>query len=249
MYQFPNPQKHYNKEFLEAFTKENDIESDTIRQWRHFPNKHKHESFGMYSVDSLASPYYYTGAMLCKLFGVFDSARFTIEMGPLMEVAIHYYIMDWATILSNKMANQIHNYRRNRFVTTHTIPPFYMSTYIMDTICFNSDYPILCWKWAPQDPTPIHIYHNYLQKAHYKDHIYRICHGFILHVQQAIFNKPAPQLSDEISIDLTSIGNWFVEEIFTYVKLFGSTIDPYVLPLYIPDKLLAKEIIYQIIET
>lgn len=82
MYHLLNPQKHYNKAFLEAFTKENDIESDPIRQWRHFPNKHKHESSGMYSIDSLASPYCYVGAMICRLFGVSDSTRFTIEMVP-----------------------------------------------------------------------------------------------------------------------------------------------------------------------
>ncbi len=132
----------------------------------------------MYFIDSLASPYCYAGAMICRLFGVSYSARFSIEMEPLMEAAIHSYIMDWATILSNKMANQILYYRINRFVTTRIIPPFYMSAYIMDTICFNSDHPILGWKWTPQGPTPIEIYHKYLWKALYKDHIYRIYHGF-----------------------------------------------------------------------
>ena len=134
----------------------------------------------MYSVHSLASPYCYVGAMICRLFGVSESARFSIEMVPFMEAEINSYIMDWATILSDKMANQILDYRRNRYVTTRIIPPFYMSAYIMDTICFNFDYPILGWKWTPQDPTPIHIYHKYLWKSHYKHHIYRICHDFIL---------------------------------------------------------------------
>lgn len=156
------------------------MESDPIKQWRHFPNKHKHESLGISSVGSLASPYCYASAMICRLFRVFDSARFSIEMVPLMEVAINSYIMDWPTILSDKMANQILDYRRNRFVTTRIKPPFYMRAYIMETICFNSDYPILGWKWILQDPTPIHIYHKYLWKAHYKDHLYRIFHGFVL---------------------------------------------------------------------
>lgn len=193
-------------------------------------------------MDSLASPYCYVGAMICRLFGASDSARFSIEMVPLMEATINSFIVDWATILSAKMANQILDYRRNRYVTTRIIAPFYMSTYIMETICFNSDFPILGWKWTPQDPNPIHIYHKYLWKAHYKDNIYRICQGFVLPVHQAIFNKPAPRLFDEASIVLTSIGNWFGEEKFTYVRLFGSTTDPHVLPLYILDKLLAKEL-------
>ena len=32
---------------------------------------------------------------------------------------------------------------------------------------------------------------------------------------------------------------------FTYVRVFGSSAPPHVLPLYIPDKLLAREIAYQ----
>jgi len=131
-------------------------------------------------------------------------------------------------------------------VSTRVIPPFYMSAYIMDTIYFNSKYSILGWKWTPQDPNPIHIYHKELWKSHYKNHLYRICHGFILPVYYAIFNKPAPRLSEEASVDLTAIGSWFGEEIFTYIRLFGSLANPHVLPLYILDKLLARELTHQI---
>ena len=239
MYHLPNPQQIYNKEFLEDFAKKNEVESDPIRDWRHFPEKHKHESSGMYSVESLASPYCYVAAMICRLFGTVNSEKFSIEMVPLLEVVVNSYIMDWETILSDKMESKILDYRKNRFVTTHTIPPFFMSAYIIDTICFNSEFPILGWKWTPQIPIPIHIYHKYLWKSYYKDHIYRICHGFILPVHQFIFNKLAPRLSYEASTDLTSIESWFGEEKFTYIRIFGSITDPHVLPLYVPDKLLA----------
>ena len=129
--------------------KENDIESDPIRQWRHFPSRHKHETLGMYSVDSLASPYYYVGALMCRLFGVHNSAKFSIYMVPLMEATVHDYIMYWANILSDKMATEILEYRRKRSVVSQVIPPFYFNAYIMDTICFNSEYPIIGWKWTP----------------------------------------------------------------------------------------------------
>lgn len=59
-------------------------------------------------------------------------------------------------------------------------------------------------------------------------------------------NKPAPKISSLAEIDLTTIGRWFGEEKFTYVRIFGSHANPHVLPLYIPDKLLAREIAYQI---
>jgi len=56
------------------------------------------------------------------------------------------------------------------------------------------------------------------------------------------------RVSKEASIDLTSIGSWFAEELFTYTRVYGSIIDPHVLPLYVPDKLLAREIAYQMAE-
>ena len=97
-----------------------------------------------------------------------------------------------------------------------------------------------------QDPKPIHIYHQMLWKAHHKDHLYKICNGFMLPIYYAIFYKPAPRISEEAGIDLTAVGNWFGEEKFTHIRLFGSLTKPHVLPVYVPDKLLARELAYQI---
>ena len=41
------------------------------------------------------------------------------------------------------------------------------------------------------------------------------------------------------------LGKWFGEENFTYILVFGSLTHPHVFPLFVPDKLLAKEISYQ----
>lgn len=195
MYHLPEPEKRYNKEFLEAFSKENDSKSALIKQWRHFPKKHKHESSGKYSIDSLASPYCYARAMMCRLWGQHDSAKFTIDMVLLMEATINGYVMDWENIFSNRLATEILEYRKHVYKTSRTIPPFYYSAYIMDTICFNFEYLVLGWKWTTQDPNLIHIYHNQLWKAHYKNHLYRICNGFFLPVYYSIFNKLAPRIS------------------------------------------------------
>lgn len=71
-------------------------------------------------------------------------------MVPLMEVAINSYVMDWANILCDKLATTILKYRANVYHTTRTITPFYYSAFIMDTICFNSKFPFLRWRWNPQ---------------------------------------------------------------------------------------------------
>jgi len=60
-----------------------------------------------------------------------------------------------------------------------------------------------------------------------------------------LYDKDPPRCSPEAQIDIIPIARWFGEEWFTYVRVFGSTVPPHVLPLYIPDKLLAREIAYQ----
>jgi len=99
--------------FLEAFAKENDSELASIKQWRNSIENHKHVSSGKYSADSLASPYYYYRDMMCRMWGIHDSAKFTIEMVPIMEVASNVYVMDWTNILSNKIATTILEYKTN----------------------------------------------------------------------------------------------------------------------------------------
>lgn len=182
---------------------------------------------------------------MCRMWGIHDSAKFTIEIVPLMEAAINGYVMDWANILSDKLAIAMLEYKTNAHQTTKTIPPFYYSASIIDTTCFNYEFPLLRWRWTPQDPKPIHIYHEQLWKAHYKNHLYKIRNNFILPIYYSIFNNLAPRISQEAETDLTTIGSWFGEENFTYIRLFGSLTKPHVLPLYVPDKLLAQELAYQ----
>ena len=62
---------------------------------------------------------------------------------------------------------------------------------------------------------------------------------------QDVFNEKAPRLSKEAQVDFTRIGKWFIEDLFTYVRVYGSIDEPHVLPLYVLDKLLAREIAYQ----
>ena len=109
---------------MEKFRDENEAESAPIREWRQNPVKHKHESSGKYSVDSLCSPYCYAGVMMCRIWGMHDSSNFTLEMVPLMEAACNSEIMDWVNILSDKLATAILQFKNKTRVTERFIPPF-----------------------------------------------------------------------------------------------------------------------------
>lgn len=146
MYHLPAEEKKYNTAFLEKFRAEKETESEPIRGWRQNLADHKHESSGKYSVDSLCSPYCYAGIMLCRLWGLHNSTNFTLEMVPLKEATCSGEIMDWADILSDKLAKAILNFIFNSRVTERFIPPFYYNAYVLDVLCFNSDFPMLGWR-------------------------------------------------------------------------------------------------------
>jgi len=76
-------------------------------------------------------------------------------------------------------------------------------------------------------------------------HFFKICHEIILPIHKKINNRYAPRFSQEAQVDILSVARWFGEEIFTYIKVFGSVVAPHVLPYYVPDKLMAREITYQ----
>ena len=60
-----------------------------------------------------------------------------------------------------------------------------------------------------------------------------------------LYDKDAPTFSPKAEVDILPVARWFGEELFTYVRVFGSFSSPHVLPLYVPDKLMAREIAYQ----
>ena len=76
----------------------------------------------MYSVESLSPPYCYAATMMCKLFGNDNSSRFSIQMVPLIHSAVNFEIMDWADIISDKIANMILEYRKDK--NTGNTTPF-----------------------------------------------------------------------------------------------------------------------------
>ena len=64
-----------------------------------------------------------------------------------------------------------------------------------------------------------------------------------LHI--AIFGLSPPRISDSIATNLSRIVDWYVEEEFSYFRVFRVVVPPLVLPLFIPDKLACREIARQ----
>jgi hypothetical protein len=62
-----------------------------------------------------------------------------------------------------------------------------------------------------------------------------------------IFCHPPPRISDSITVNLSSIADWYVEAEFSYLGVFGAFVPPNALPQFIPDRLACREIARQIV--
>ena len=100
------------------------------------------------------------------------------------------------------------------------------------------------WKWTFEDPTPIHLNHKEIWEHNYVPHFHRLCYGVLLPLHQLMFDRMSPRFTKEAISDLQMIGRYFIEEPFSYIKSFGSSTPPHVLPLYVSDKLMAREVAY-----
>jgi len=112
--------------------------------------------------------------MLCHIFGLANTQKFSEELVPLIEATSDNYIMDWETILSNNLSMQIRNYRQKCNVLVGKTPPFYMHAYIMVFVCLSYYFSSLGWKWTNEYSTPIHIYFDILWESKYHLNFYKV---------------------------------------------------------------------------
>ena len=158
--------------------------------------------------------------MSCRLYGLPNNTKFSIEWIPLIDACVNSQ-MNWAAILSDNLAIAISEYHQKRSSSTKNLPPFYFSASIMDAIYLCTKFPIMGWKWTLQDPYPIHLSHKQIWESHYIPYFYKICHGIILPLHRLNFYKKSPRFSKEAATNLLIVGKYFVEEWFTYIRFLA----------------------------
>jgi hypothetical protein len=71
----------------------------------------------------------------------------------------------------------------------------------------------------------------------------------VIPIHEVIYGQPPPRISKQIIGNLGVIEDWYIEEIFSYIRVFGCFSSPCALPIFLPDRLVCKEVAYQIIST
>jgi hypothetical protein len=107
-------------------------------------------------------------------------------------ISIIYQIMtngvtlNWGELISSNLDNQLKK--------VHKEHQFYMSTYLMDVMCANIEFPSLVWKWEPSFPS-VHVYCKMLWENKYKEDYDQICNKFFPTLYQTLFGEETSCLS------------------------------------------------------
>jgi hypothetical protein len=121
-----------------------------------------------------------------------------------------------------------------------------MSSYLVDVICALTPFPLLSWNWSPAEE-PIHLYCSKMWAINCKNHFYDICNFFMVPLHLLLKNLPAPRFNQDTMNAIKEIGDWFINEEFSYIRIFGCEGPPHLFPGYVPDMLALKEIAYHIV--
>jgi hypothetical protein len=251
MYKLPTTFDHtYGAEFLEEF-KEKEFEqydktmSSLIKDWVSNTAKFRVHTHDTYSIASSESQYRYVAMMTCRLYGKEVTSHFFLAWVPLMFRVTEGCSFNWEKMLSDSLTNRVTEYQEQK--ENGKVSSFFMSAYIMDAICSMTPFPLMNWSWTQAEDEPIHVYHAKLWENKAENFAYEIFNWVMVPLHVTIFGHPPPRISDNIVTNLSSIVDWYVEAEFSYFRVFGASVPPHALPLFIPDKLACRKVSRQTI--
>jgi hypothetical protein len=147
MYRLPTGSHFtYNVEFLENFKQKECVQYDKtmsslIKDWVSHRAKFRAYNNDIYLIASLEPQFKYVAMMTCRLYGREDTTHFFLQWVPLIHSIIEGCSFDWAKILSDSLTSRVTGYRAQR--ERGKIASFFMSTYIMEAVCFLTPFPLM----------------------------------------------------------------------------------------------------------
>ena len=179
--------------------------------------------------------------MLCRLYGLPNCYVFKSKWAP---VAHHVLATDDSfpseSMLALELKISIQDYQK---ATARKKPNFFFSAFIYDILCAEFEYPNLEWKWSFSAPL-VPIYYSELWDTNYAPRFYDICQHFLGTIYFSIFKKEAPAFSPEATGLIGTMGDWYVGDNFSYMRIWGSN-TVHVLPRIVPDRLVLEEVAFQ----
>jgi hypothetical protein len=75
----------------------------------------------------------------------------------------------------------------------------------------------------------------------YKKQYSTICDFFLALLYKIIFYRECPRLIEDARKLIKYLGNWYLQEDLTYLRIYGATTTPHLFPKYVPDRVVLGE--------
>jgi len=69
----------------------------------------------------------------------------------------------------------------------------------------------------------------------------------VIPVHQTLYGCAPPCISESVIGSLEYFFDWFIDENFSYIRVFGWSIPPHALSKFLPDRLVYREVSYKIV--
>jgi hypothetical protein len=69
----------------------------------------------------------------------------------------------------------------------------------------------------------------------------------VIQVHPMLYGCAPPRILESFIGNLKAVVNWFIEENFSCIRVFGCSIPPHALLKFLPDRLVCTEVAHQII--
>jgi hypothetical protein len=190
-------------------------------------------------------PYMFLMALIYWLYREKDCSKLFEAWIPLSYmVAMSRIIFNWGAIISKQLSIHIEEVENSK--TREILAFFFMDSYLLDAICARNVFLGLNLSCHIYEFL-VHVYFSVLWENKYKILITAICDTFIAQIHSLIFKQDNPSLSEATRRVIYKIRHWYLEETRTYIRVFGATRAPHLLPSHVLDRSVLGEIFYQTI--
>jgi hypothetical protein len=126
--------------------------------WKKY-NKFTNWSNDWYGTTNLREPYIYLMALIFRLYGEKDCAKFSEAWMPLEYiVAISESRFNWGEIISKRLSTSILQAQTPK---EGEAPTFHMDSYLLDVICTRNVFVDMNLSWHVTE-LPVHVYFSIL---------------------------------------------------------------------------------------
>ena len=67
-------------------------------------------------------------------------------------------------------------------------------------------------------------------------------------MHKILYGCDPPRIFETISENLREIADWFIEESFSYIRVYGCSVPRHALPKFLPNRLVLREVAHQIVK-